>query len=641
MTPSTDIAKETIGSASEKALGRLQLFFAELAAAPAEPLNSATITALLSLVAIWAAWFYGTWATWGSLTIDCGREMYVPLVLSEGKTLYKDIWYLYGPAAPYFNSYLYRLFGAHLNVLYWAGSLSALGSAIFLYLAGLRLSSWLVGWTAGAVVLTQAFHHSLFNFPLPYSFASVYGCLTACVFLWLAIRAANSSSSAWVFCAGTAAAVALLLKLEIGAACYAGLALLIAARWFRERSWKRAAADVAACLPGVVACVAVLFWMISLRGAEFLTQENIMSWPTSFFMRTYGKFWVASTGLSLNANACFKAVRRTVLLFAIFGGFYTLVSWRRATRRGILLGIALLMVAVLAMVAFLMSLGMLKYTAMSVIFENAMRYIFFVQDMVLYIGIVAVFAWWYFWKQPGAGQSAAVALALTFSALFAARILLMTMPMGYPIFYDGPAVLCYLLLARQVIHEAAGSRRSIFTAEAAICALCLTAAFVNRHREVEIPFPATTWLTTDRGSVRVSENLAAQYGAAIQFMKEQSGRGEKFLSVPEDTSLYFLSGTDCPTRVFAFTPGILAPGKMTDELVEQIEKTKVRYLIWSNRTFPEYGVTRFGYDFDQSLGQYFFSHYHRLRPLVEKQVPLGEWNASIWERNAEAKPPGM
>ena len=54
-------------------------------------------------------------------------------LLAEGKTLYRDVWFMYGPASPYFNSYLFRVFGIHLNVLYWAGSLGALGSAIFLY----------------------------------------------------------------------------------------------------------------------------------------------------------------------------------------------------------------------------------------------------------------------------------------------------------------------------------------------------------------------------------------------------------------------------------------------------------------------------------------------------------------------------
>jgi hypothetical protein len=75
--------------------------------------------------------------------------MYVPAVLSEGKMPYRYVWFVYGPAAPYLQSLLLRLFGAHLNVLYWAGSLSALSSAVFLCLAGMRLGSWVVAWAAG------------------------------------------------------------------------------------------------------------------------------------------------------------------------------------------------------------------------------------------------------------------------------------------------------------------------------------------------------------------------------------------------------------------------------------------------------------------------------------------------------------
>jgi hypothetical protein len=103
------------------------------------PWNLSTIVALLLLLALWAVKLYTTWGARGNLTIDSGHEMYVPAQLAQGKQLYRDVWFMYGPAAPYFTSYLYRLFGVQLNVLYWAGSLSALGSALFLYLTGMRL----------------------------------------------------------------------------------------------------------------------------------------------------------------------------------------------------------------------------------------------------------------------------------------------------------------------------------------------------------------------------------------------------------------------------------------------------------------------------------------------------------------------
>jgi len=617
--------------------GILERLFSRLSSGPPEVWNWKTLGGLAALVVIWAAWMYGTWENWGWLTADCGREMYVPTVLSEGKTLYRDIWYLYGPLGPYWNSFLFKIFGVHLSVLYWAGSLSALGSALLLYFAGMRMSSALAGWTAAALMLTQSFHHSLFSFPLPYSFAAVYGCLTACLFLWFVIRASTSASAAWIFGAGTAAAVATLLKLEIGGPCYATLALLIAIRGLRQRSWKFTAKDIAVCLPGVMACVIVLLWMISLRGAEFITQENIMSWPTSFFMRTYGKFWLAATGLDITAEALFKSAQRTFILLGIFQGFHLMFSWKRTPRRQIFLRTVLFVGALAYFATYLMAIEDIRYHANMLFWREALRYVFFPQDMVLYIGIAALGAWWYFWRYRAANPSAAAALTLTFSSVLAVRILLMTTPWGYPIFYDGPAILAALLLAFQAIPQTGKSRSSVFLGQSMICVMCLTAAGVNTGRQIETAFPPTATLATERGSIHVSEHLAAQYQAAIDFMKVQNALGEQVLSVPEDTSLYFFSATHCPTRVFTFDPGVVAPGKMTDEVIAQIARKPVRYLIWSNRTYPEYKVLRFGVDFDQTLGHYLLAHYHRVRPLLVDPVPFGEWNAYIWELNQDTK----
>jgi hypothetical protein len=121
--------------------GPWQLYFSRLTSVTPARWNLTTAGGLLTLIAMWSVLLRWTWARWGSLTIDCGHEMYVPALLSEGKMLYRDVWFMYGPLAPYLNGSLFRVFGVHLNVLYWSGSLAALGSAIFLSLSGMRLSS--------------------------------------------------------------------------------------------------------------------------------------------------------------------------------------------------------------------------------------------------------------------------------------------------------------------------------------------------------------------------------------------------------------------------------------------------------------------------------------------------------------------
>jgi len=585
---------------------------------PANGWNLTTVTALILLVVVWAYQLYSTWAAWGNLTIDSGHEMYIPALLAEGKKLYRDVWFMYGPAAPYFNAYLFRLFGIHLNVLYWAGSLSALGSAIILYLIGMQLSVWAIGWTAGAVLLLEAFEPSLFCFPLPYTFSAVYACFAACLFLWLVIRGTVSRSGAWMFAAGSTAALALLLKPEFGMACYLTIILWIAMRSLRERSFFCTVKDILAILPGVVICVFVVRWMISIRGVEFITQENIVSWPTSYFMKHFGKFWLEDTGFALTAVAFRGAGIRALFPAGALLEFYFLLNWKRADRRTILMSSVL----AAALVVYCFGLGLNL--------QQSLRAVIFPQDMVLYVCIGAMVAWIVFLQGLAKGPIALVIL-LSFSSLLAFRILLKMTPAGYPIYYNGAVVLCFLMLLMALVRRAVRPKFNAI-AQAIICVGCLfsVALYV---RDISSVAKNYVPLVTERGMVRVQKQTAQNYRMAINFMKEKAALGEYVLSVPEDTSLYFLSETYCPTRLFSFTPGILAPGRMTDELISEIESKPVRYLLWSNRTFFEFRVPVFGKDFDQPFGDFLKTHYHRLGLLAPNDLYYGDWNATVWERN--------
>jgi len=74
-------------------------------------------------------------------------------------------------------------------------------------------------------------------------------------------------------------------------------------------------------------------------------------------------------------------------------------------------------------------------------------------------------------------------------------------------------------------------------------------------------------------------------------------------------------------------------------LIAEIERKHVRYLLWSNRIFPEYGALRFGIDFDETFGTYLVKHYRRVGSVVKERVSPKEWTAFIWERKAESELP--
>ena len=75
---------------------------------------------------------------------------------------------------------------------------------------------------------------------------------------------------------------------------------------------------------------------------------------------------------------------------------------------------------------------------------------------------------------------------------------------------------------------------------------------------------------------------------------------------------------------------------MTEKMIQEIEQKPVSYLLWSNRTFSEFGVPVFGKDFDAEIGDYLKSHYRPVGPLLPNTGAYWEWAAVVWERKPDA-----
>jgi hypothetical protein len=373
-----------------------------------------------------------------------------------------------------------------------------------------------------------------------------------------------------------------------------------------------------------LACALVALWMLSIGGLAFITEENLSAtWPGSFLMRTYAKTWLANTGLALTPAAFLQSFVRTLFFAGVAWQVYLLIWQKRHAARSILLRIGVF-AALLAYCAFQLHGHALDILAA----------VFFPQDMVVYVVIAALLAGWRVTRTDDQGPGLASATALIFAGLLAMRTLMKTNPWGYSIYYNGPAVLVFLILARPIIPRIGQSRRFVLRAELVLCLGCLAAAAWYSAR-FAADLSDRVALTTERGTILVQNQVANSYRAAIALMKKESERGEMVLSVPEDTSLYFLSGTQSPTRLFFFIPGVLAPGKMTDDVIHEIETKPVRYILWSNRTFSDYGVPRFGVDFDQTLGNYLISHYRRVGPLIPDADLDWETQFTLWERRQD------
>jgi hypothetical protein len=203
-----------------------------------------------------------------------------------------------------------------------------------------------------------------------------------------------------------------------------------------------------------------------------------------------------------------------------------------------------------------------------------------------------------------------------------ARILFKLEFSGYAIYYNGPILLSFLLISTWFLDASSTATTSGNRGSAILPYLATLVLPLYKPPFNQVAF------TSDRGVIYTAPQKALAYHSVLEFIQQQ--QTASFLSVPEDTSLYFFAGIRCPIRVYQFAPGVLAPGKMTSGVIDDIEKKKVRYLIWSNRTFEAYGGLKFGVDFDHALSQYLSAVYRPIRTIGDETN--GEWKAVIWER---------
>ena len=277
--------------------------------------ESAASRGFIVVVAVVLAWY--TWATWGDIQIDCGREIYVPLEILRGKLLYRDIFYPYGPLAPYAGALLIAIFGPHLVAFYLFGIAVAIGCAFLLFELGTMLESRAVGLTAALALLFMGFAPSIFNYVFPYSYGATMGVLLSLLCAFFTVRHLLSRPGYNLLLAGLAASLALLCKQEFGVACYAMLAFVIAMEARLRRSASPLLYGIAACAPGVALSGAIYGWFFWKLTPAFMVEANWVGLPGTS-MHAYGAHFYAMAGQ--------RFVPREMAALAVFAGL-CLVPW--------------------------------------------------------------------------------------------------------------------------------------------------------------------------------------------------------------------------------------------------------------------------------------------------------------------------
>ena len=229
---------------------------------------------LLLTAIVFAILFAVSWQKWADLAIDSGREMNTPVRLLHGELIYSDVYYLYGPIAPYVNAALYRAFGTHLNTLYAAGTLASIAVLVLLFQLAEKVSgprsATLTTW---AVIVFCVFKRNG-NYVFPYTYSAVYGTLLGVGVLAAEVRYIHRHRPGALTLAGVLAGLALICKLEFGFAATASLIAL----GLSEPSGSRVRVLLRGLLPALVIPALVYAGLLARMPWETLVKDTYL-WP--------------------------------------------------------------------------------------------------------------------------------------------------------------------------------------------------------------------------------------------------------------------------------------------------------------------------------------------------------------------------
>ena len=555
-----------------------------------------------AIVSVAAALAWYTWGHWGDFQIDNGRELYVPAEILKGKLLFRDLWYMYGPLAPYVKALLFWIFGVKLTVLYVFGLTLTIGCALTTFEVARRFGMGLAGSLAPPLFfLIEAFYPFIRNFVYPYSYAASLAAFLGMVFLYFVIRHVTSRRTLDLVFAALLASLVILTKQEFGAACLILLSFEIVACYWIRRSIPELLRNIALCFAGLLPAVAGYGWFVWELSARSIFFENWISTPGTYFMRTFGKITIPEQGLRFVPSELLQSAEYTALGLALWALLASLavsaikklgINSRSSIAWTVVAGLSPLWIAAIAYVRLypsgVVNLGRtwssLVFPITQSIFPDGIFFILvgFILHALSKLKINP--------RDSGALQEAGLGI---YASLVALRQMMELRPTLYDcaVFFNGPAFLVYTILLYKLFRWASRSldaKRAEFTTATMLTAEAAMILLLFYPR----PQILSTRLTTEKGSFYTRPDVAMLYPEIISFMKAHTQNGKDILVLPEPPSLYVFAGMEAPSRWYSLVPGYVAPDQ-EQQYIDEVASNHVRYVLIANRILTEYNVRGF------------------------------------------------
>lgn len=557
----------------------------------------------LFVVVTFASMLLVSWRRWTSLIVDIGRETDLPLRILNGEMLYRDIHHIYSPFSPYFNAYLYRLFGVHLDTLILSGVVFSIILACLCYKICRRLMPATESAVATSFVIVMCIFKPAGNLILPYSFAGLHGAVFSLITVLFTLRYAERGNNRDLITAGLFIGLAAITKLEFAFA--AAVAVSVYLIYIYRADFRKLLPGLAyAAVPAVAVAApvyAVLFanidWRILINDCH-LFYTNL---PESVII--YNRF---RSGLDDPISSVIQMIGAAAVS-ACFVLLIILFSDRTGKLRR----------------------KVIFYFIISSIIASAVLYGFIDQwdgsplrALPLFLLAIIIIEWRRKSRSRNADtassgivlQDGALLIVAVYSLAVLARVVFRVPSGGFSGSFYLPTsiILIFYAILRvlpPIVRKWTEDERSFKTVTRVTLAFCVIAvvapamSFTYRFRE-----KYSHEIVTRRGTLFADKNSGPAIAAAMKFIELNTAEDEFIAVLPEGNDLAFLTGRRISFRHQVLIPGFLSEQDEIDAIAT-LERDNVRFIFVPNRAMREFGAVEFGRDYNRILGRHIEDNY--------------------------------
>lgn len=572
---------------------------------------------LFILFVIYFVLLFISYAKWGNPIVDCFRNAFVPAEILNNKLLYKDIYYIYGPAIVYLHSFIFFIFGIKLNVLFVVASI--INTAIILsgyYLARQLLSPFESFICLSIFTIQNFFFPSLVQYIFPYSYEALYGSLIIILILICYVNTIKSDflSLKWIIIAAFLTGLTSIIKQDLALIAYILLSLFfIYSALLKKMDFKNicTVSLIPILIPVIIYSILLLFIPFSDLCAGLIPIQSCFN-P------------IGEPDFS-NAN----------MSFFIFIGYLSIVTAIVYISRKIsATSPYFLNIKTFCISLFLLSICFLiihNYLDLFfyIIFQGKL-YQWLIIFFIIYLLLLNI--WLFKEKKPVNFTDKIVILLIISCLIFSIRNKLFLELLFSINFYFLPFLIVLIhFLCRQIPNYFSKINKDIyrfsisFTLIGFIIIIGILYILVYSSPKVEI--------ATQRGIYYSIPEVGNQINGTISYIEKNTTKKDTIISFPDECIFNFMTDRSTISKYYQFVPGMINSKEAETKFANNLNKTKPAMIIVSNSAVSKhYGKTQWGIDYNQYIYEWINNNYTLCKIYDNKKNTTSNYQIKIYQK---------